>query len=197
MFTGIIQTLGTVISTKSHDHGMRLVIETTLAPKHLQLGASVMCNGACMTVVEYDPSLKQFSFEVSPESLSKTTLSQWNNGTHINLEPSLCVGDPLGGHIVTGHVDEVATVSAIKQLGDYYDLAIKVSDALLPFIAIKGSLAIDGCSLTVANIEANQIHFAIIPHTWSHTVMHTYQIGSLINVEIDILARYVARALSI
>ncbi|MBL0319565.1 MAG: riboflavin synthase [Alphaproteobacteria bacterium] len=196
MFTGLVQSIGTVLSATHNTHGSLLVILSNLDPKHLQLGASVACNGACMTVVNYQQHMNAFSIEVSPESVSRTTLGNWKEGTRINLESPLAAGDPLGGHITSGHVDGIAKVHQINPRGDHYDLMLDIPKEYLPYVVEKGSLTVDGCSLTVAGIENTLIRIAVIPHTWNHTIIHTYSLETKVNIEVDLLARYVVHALS-
>ncbi len=196
MFTGLVQSIGTVLSANHNTHGSLLMILSNLEPRHLKLGASIACNGACMTVVNYQPHMNAFSVEVSSESISRTTLGSWREGSHINLESPVAAGDPLGGHITSGHIDGVGKVYQINPKGDHHDLIIEVPTEYLPYIVEKGSLNVDGCSLTVASIEGNLVRFAIIPHSWNHTIIHTYTLETEVNIEIDLIARYVVNALT-
>ncbi|MCB9983157.1 MAG: riboflavin synthase [Rhodospirillales bacterium] len=199
MFTGLIQDVGRVRSIEK-DGDWRIVIETGLDLSREKIGASMACSGCCLTVV--DLSVEEggedwFTVEVSAESLSKTGISEWTDGTRVNLEPSLRLGDEMGGHIVSGHVDGLATLVSVRLDGDSHRLKIQAPEALARFIAPKGSVALDGVSLTVNEVEANVFGVNIIPHTWDHTNLSDKQVGDTLNIEIDMLARYVARMLEV
>lgn len=191
MFTGIIQDIGTITSArKSGD--WRFVIETqNLDVANKALGASICCSGCCLTVVEKGDNW--FAVDVSQESLSKTTLKHWGEGTKINLEPSLCVGDELGGHIVSGHVDGIATLEKIETSEDSHILTIRIPDEYAAFVAQKGSIALNGVSLTVNTVEGSAFTVNIIPHTWEVTTLGDLKAGDPLNFEIDMLARYIQR----
>lgn len=200
MFTGLITGIGTVRDVKPLGGGKdaRFVIATpdneawTGAEK--KLGASIACSGVCLTVVE--SGADWFDVEVSAETLSKTTLGAWKPGTRINLEGSLRLGDEIGGHLVSGHVDGLAEiVSATPEHGSTR-WVFRLPPDLAPFVAPKGSIAINGVSLTVNEADGREFGINIIPHTAAHTNFHTLQVGNMVNVEIDMLARYVARQLS-
>jgi len=194
MFTGLIQDIGRVRSIQ-RDGDWRIVIETGMDMDAVALGASIACSGCCLTVVEKDDGC--FAVDVSAESLSKTIIQNWEEGTGVNIEPSLKLGDELGGHIVSGHVDALATLDTIKQDGDSWRLGISVPEALAKFIASKGSVSLDGISLTVNEVNENSFGVNIIPHTWEHTTLSTRKEGDKLNIEIDMLARYVVRALDL
>lgn len=190
MFTGIIQDIGTVQSIeKSGD--WRIVIKTGLDLSATPLGASIACSGCCLTVVE--KSDDWFAVDVSAESLSKTAIGQWQEGTSVNIEPSLKLGDELGGHIVSGHVDGMAELKSMTQDGDSYRLKIQAPAELAKFIAPKGSVALNGISLTVNEVEGDVFGVNIIPHTWEQTTLSQIKEGDMLNIEVDMLARYVAR----
>lgn len=192
MFTGIIQDIGRVRSIeKSGD--WRVEIETALDLVATPLGASIACSGCCLTVVE--KGADWFAVDVSGETLEKTSLKSWEEGMAVNLEPSLKLGDELGGHIVSGHVDGLAQLIEIKADGDSHRLTLQVPEALAGFIAQKGSVALDGISLTVNDVEGTMFGVNIIPHTWEHTTLSGKKPGESLNIEIDMLARYVARML--
>lgn len=193
MFTGIIYVQGVVSDVMTHAHGKTLTITaSSLLSNHtVTIGASIACNGACMTATSIDED--QFTIDVSPESLAKTTIGNWEEGQVINLEASLKLGDELGGHMVSGHVDGVGSVAAITEQGDYILLDITIPDSLIKYAAPKGSMAIDGVSLTIVEQDNTRVRFAIIPHTWEHTIMNQYQVGTKVNVEVDLIARYVAQ----
>ena len=194
MFTGIVTALGTVrgITTLSGDADMRLEIgapwEDTAA---IPVGASIGCSGCCLTAIEVGPDW--FAAEASAETLSKTTMGRWQAGTRINLERSLCIGDELGGHLVSGHVDGVGeAVSSAHEHGSTR-WVFRVPTELARFIAVKGSVAVDGVSLTVNEVTDDTFGVNIIPHTASVTSFGALRPGDAVNIEIDMLARYVAR----
>lgn len=193
MFTGLIQNIGTIKSIDK-DGDWRIVIECGLDLKRIEIGASIACSGCCLTVVE--KTKNTFTVDVSTESLSKTIIKNWDEGTKINLETSLKMGDELGGHFVFGHVDGQAKIADIKKEGDSYRLKISVPADLIKFIAPKGSISLDGISLTVNEVEGNTFGVMIIPHTWEKTTLSQRKTGDDLNIEIDMLARYVARILN-
>lgn len=194
MFTGIIQDIGTVKSIK-RDGDWRIVIGTGLDLSATPMGASIACSGCCLTVVEKGDDW--FAVDVSAESLSKTVIGDWAEGAKINIEPSLKLGDELGGHIVSGHVDGLAELISIEQDADSYRLKIKAPVELAKFIAQKGSVTLDGISLTVNEVDGDVFGVNIIPHTWQHTTLSDRSAGDKLNIEIDMLARYVARQLEV
>jgi riboflavin synthase len=190
MFTGIITDIGTIRSvTRAGDTRFEIVTSYDLAT--VDLGASIACNGCCLTVIEKGKDW--FAIQASAETLSKTTLGQWTQGTRINLERALKIGDELGGHIVSGHVDGLGEILSITPEGGSQRFSFRVPDALARFIAPKGSVAIDGTSLTVNEVEGNKFGVNIIPHTQAVTTWGTMVEGQRVNIEIDMLARYVAR----
>lgn len=193
MFTGIITAQGTVSSVDATRGDKRFVIETPWDMTDVPMGASIACSGCCLTVVE--KTQHSFTVDVSEESLSKTTLRDWQVGTKINLESSLKFGDELGGHLVSGHVDGLASLVSITPEGDSHRLKIRVPQDLKQFIAQKGSVALDGISLTVNEVEDDVFGVNIIPHTWVVTTLGQKKVGDHLNLEIDMLARYVARIL--
>jgi riboflavin synthase len=193
MFTGIITDIGTVVRVDDTRGDKRFQIETAWDMTDVPMGASIACSGCCLTVIE--KTKHSFSVDVSAESLSKTNLGEWGEGTKINLESSLKFGDELGGHIVSGHVDGVATLVSITPDGDSYRLKIRAPQDLKHFVAPKGSIALDGISLTVNEVEDDIFGINIIPHTWVVTTMGQRKVGDKINMEVDMLARYVARIL--
>ena len=193
MFTGIISAIGRIDDIQKPGD-WRLKITTPWDCAKIDLGASIACSGVCLTVVERDADW--FAVEVSAESLSRTTIGTWQAGTQINLERALRLGDELGGHIVSGHVDGLALIDQITRSGDSHELKISVPDALSKFIAEKGSVSLDGISLTVNAIEGSRFGVNIIDHTWGHTTLGHATIGQHLNLEIDMLARYVSRLIS-
>jgi len=190
MFTGIITAIGQIEELK--DTGDRwLKITTPWACDKIDIGASIACSGVCLTVVERADNW--FAVEVSAESLSRTTIGGWQKGSQINLERALRLGDELGGHIVSGHVDGLASIEAITPIGDSHKLDIRVPEDVSKFIAEKGSVTLDGVSLTVNEVEGSCFAVNIIDHTWTHTTLGHATIGQQLNLEIDMLARYVSR----
>jgi riboflavin synthase len=195
MFTGIITHIGTIAKIDRARGDMRLYVRSSLDVKKIAMGASIACSGCCLTVVDKDDDW--FAADVSAETLSKTVLGSWGEGTRINLELSLKVGDEMGGHVVSGHVDGLATLEDIHIEGDSHRLKIRVPGHLKQFIASKGSVALDGVSLTVNEVEDDLFGVNIIPHTWIHTTLGDRRTGDALNLEIDLMARYVARMLDV
>ena len=194
MFTGIITDIGTV--RKAEQRGdLRLTIGSAYDMDTVDLGASIACSGACLTVV--DKGEDWFAVDVSQETMSKTAAGLWDEGARLNLERALRVGDELGGHIVTGHVDAVATVTKADEVGGSIDITIEAPRALGGGIAPKGSIALDGVSLTVNEVEdagdATRFTINLIPHTADHTTFGGIAAGRKLNLEIDVLARYLKR----
>ena len=198
MFTGIVTDVGTVRRAEQRGD-LRLVVGTSYDLDTVDLGASISCSGVCLTVV--DKGEDWFAVDVSGETVSKTAANRWREGARLNLERALRLGDELGGHIVTGHVDAVATVVGTCPDGDSTRVGIGVPKELAPTIAPKGSIALDGVSLTVNDVrdaEDGSTHFSvnIIPHTAQHTTLGELADGQQLNVEIDVLARYIGRMLA-
>ena len=193
MFTGIITDMGEVLSVDKSRGDVRYKIKTSYDMQGVEMGASICHSGCCLTVVE--KGADWFSVDVSQESLDKTTLNEWEEGARINLERSLKMGDELGGHIVSGHVDGVAKIVSITPEGDSHRLKIEVPKEFSAFIAPKGSIALDGISLTVNEVDGNVFGINIIPHTWEHTTLRHKQCGDQINLEVDRLAMQIERIL--
>ncbi len=193
MFTGIVIDKGRVLSIEAKDNDRIFRIQTNLDLERTAIGASICCSGCCLTVTEKGPDW--FQVYVSGETLAKTNLGQWETGSEVNLEPSLRIGDELGGHIVSGHVDGLAVVKSVSQDGDSYRFEIELPDEFKKFIAAKGSIALDGISLTVNQVEGNIFGVNIIPHTMRATTLGQRKTGDNLNFEIDMLARYVQRML--
>ena len=191
MFTGIITDVGRVRDVRQTDRDRRFEIETSYALDGLDIGASVCHAGCCLTVV--DKGDGWFAVEVSGETLSLTTLGDWKAGDPVNLERSLKMGDELGGHIVSGHVDGVGEVVSITPEGGSRRFRIRAPAPLHRFIAPKGSIAMEGVSLTVNEVDGDVFGVNIIPHTWEVTTLGGLKPGARVNLEIDVLARYVAR----
>lgn len=194
MFTGIITDLGTVMdATRGAATSARFRIGTAYDMKTVDMGASIACNGCCLTVVE--KGADWFAVDVSIETLARTTLESWTAGKRINLERALKAGDELGGHIVSGHVDGVATVEDITEIEGSKRFKIAPPPELMKFVAEKGSVTLDGVSLTVNEVKDKSFNVMIIPHTQSVTSFGAPESGARLNMEIDLLARYVARIL--
>jgi riboflavin synthase len=197
MFTGIVSALGTVreVQPIGGSHDLRLVIGTApvflARPAPAELGASIGCSGVCLTAVDFGGDW--FAVDASAETLSKTTLGEWRPGTRVNLERPLRMGDELGGHLVAGHVDGTAEVISATPEHGSVRWRFRVPRDLAPFIAPKGSIAIDGVSLTVNKVDRESFGVNIIPHTAAVTTFGTLQPGARVNIEIDMMARYVAR----
>jgi riboflavin synthase len=190
MFTGIITHIGVVHSiAKTGD--WRFVVQAEGFTHQLALGASVAHSGVCLTVIEQ--AEHSFTVQVSQETLSRTTLGQWQEGTRINLERALKVGDELGGHFVSGHVDGLARLEQVETIGESWKTTFVAPRALAPFIAAKGSVTLDGVSLTVNAVEGERFWVNIIPHTLQATTLGERKAGDSVNLEIDLLARYLMR----
>ena len=195
MFTGIITDIGTITAVEMRGD-LHVRIACTYDTGTIDIGASIACSGACMTVVELGPDW--FAVDISQESVSRTPPNRWKVGTRLNLERSLKVGVELGGHIVTGHVDGVGTIASVAVEGDSHRFEIHAPKELAPYLAAKGSIAVDGISLTVNSVtdEADgraRFGLNIIPHTNAVTTMGGLKAGDGVNLEIDVLARYLGR----
>ncbi len=190
MFTGIVTDIG-VIRHLDQKGGLRVRIGTGYDTAGIDMGASIACNGVCLTVVGLGADW--FDVDVSGETLSKTNLGAWETGTRVNLERSLKVGDELGGHIVSGHVDGLAQVIAVTDDGDSTRVTLRAPEGLAKFIAPKGSVALNGTSLTVNEVAGADFGINFIPHTKEVTTWGDVAVGDQVNLEIDTLARYVAR----
>ena len=194
MFTGIITDIGTVIELEQRGD-LRARIGTIYDLKTIDLGASIACEGVCLTVIDTGVEDKKnwFDVQISAETVSKTNLTSWDVGRPLNLERALKVGDELGGHIVSGHVDGLAEVIKIEYEGDSTRVTFRAPAELAKFIASKGSVALNGTSLTVNGMSNTDFDINFIPHTKKNTTWRDVQIGDQVNLEIDTLARYVAR----
>ena len=193
MFSGIITDVGTVcdIEIISSTGDRRLFIETIFDTTDIQIGASIACSGPCLTVI--DRGSKWFSVDVSEETLKRTTIGDWESGTRINLETSLRLGDELHGHLVSGHIDGVGKLLSLHKDGGSTYLKIGVAPNLMTCIAEKGSICLDGVSLTVNLVSKEGFSVNIIPHTLNVTTLGVVKLGDDMNIEIDLVARYVAR----
>lgn len=194
MFTGIITDIGRVVAAEERGD-LRLRIACGYDLEGVDLGASIACSGVCLTVV--DKGGDWFAVDVSHETIGRSAPGLWAEGARLNLERSLRLGDELGGHIVTGHVDGVGEVVSAEPSGDSTRIVIAAPDALAPYIAEKGSIAIDGASLTVNEVDGARFGINIIPHTAGQTTLGDLTPGRRVNIEIDILARYIGRMLEL
>jgi riboflavin synthase len=199
LFTGIISELGEILQVTEKGEGLRRVtIKSGYDPDKIDIGASIACSGICLTVVARGRTRQRrfFAVDVAAETLRVTTAGAWRSGTQLNLERSLRLGDELGGHLVSGHVDGIAKLVARKDLTDMAQLSFRVLGKLSRFIAPKGSVALDGVSLTVNEVKGNTFSVLIIPHTRKVTTFGALQNGARVNLEVDQMARYAARLLA-
>ena len=197
MFTGIVTDVGRIRAVDALPEGRRLTIATAYDPETIDIGASIACGGPCLTVVEKGTrDDRWFAVEAWEEALRLTTLGTWREGTPVNTERSLCIGDELGGHLVSGHVDGTAEVIDRRDEGDAVRFTLRAPDALARFIAPKGSVALDGTSLTVNGVEGPEFDVLIIKHTLGVTTWGERGVGDRVNLEIDQMARYAARLMA-
>jgi len=197
MFTGIITDVGQIVEVaqeRAGDRGRRLTIATGLPLAEIPLGGSIATSGICFTAV--DKGEGWFAVDASGATLEVTTVGRWRRGDKVNLERSLRIGDELGGHLVFGHVDAIGEITALEPVGESHRLEVGVPASLAPLIAVKGSVAVDGISLTVNEAHADRFAVNIIPHSWTQTNLAARAVGDGVNVEVDMLARYVARQLA-
>jgi riboflavin synthase len=193
MFTGLVQSLATVKAIVPEGPGMRLEISDSMIAVRSAVGDSIAVNGCCLTVVSVND--ESFAFEAGAETLQRTTLGDLTPGDRVNLETSLKMGDELGGHLVTGHIDAVGTVDAREDDAEWSNIWIRVPGDLMRQIASKGSIAVDGVSLTLVEVEDTRFSVALIPHTLHVTTLGSRQVGDRVNLETDVLAKYVQRQL--
>jgi len=195
MFTGIVSDMGEVLSLKQ-EGDLRARIGTSYDVAGIDIGASINCDGVCLTVVDLGSTPRNwFDVQISAETISKTNIGRngWHVGKRINLERALKVGDELGGHIVSGHVDDVAEVVGLREEGDSLRVTFRAPEVLAKFIAQKGSVALNGTSLTVNEVAGREFGINFIPHTRAVTTWGTVALGDFVNLEVDTMARYVAR----
>lgn len=195
MFTGIVTDVGTVTEVTAQETVRRLAIDSRYDPAGIAIGASIACGGVCLTVVAVEPrdGGARFSVDAAPETLALTTAADWRPGTRLNLERALRMGDELGGHVVSGHVDGLAEIVVRQEVGEATRFDFRVPAALSRFIAEKGSVCLDGTSLTVNAVSGDVFSVLLIPHTLAVTTWGERRVGDRINLEIDVMARYVAR----
>ena len=194
MFTGIVEEVGHVRQIARQGEFQRMQISAQRVLESVKMGDSINVDGVCQTVVHFDAH--SFSVETVSETLSRTTLGQFQSGQPVNLERALCPGDRLGGHIVQGHVDGVGHVGSMQERQGEWRIQITVPFTLQRYIAEKGSIAIDGTSLTVANLSDEGFTISVIPHTFDHTMLSQRRVGDAVNLEVDVLARYIERLLT-
>lgn len=195
MFTGLVSDVGEVLSVEERGGLKRLRVACAYDPATIQLGASIAHNGVCMTVVDFGPRGQGawYDIDAAAETLAVTTAGQWRVGTKLNLERALKIGDELGGHLVSGHVDGVAKLRARKDFDGMAHFDIVAPHALAKFIAEKGSVALDGASLTINKVDGDAFTILLIPHTLAVTIWGARKAGDDINIEVDVMARYAAR----
>ena len=195
MFTGIVTDVGEILSVNPRAEGLsRLKVACSFPRASIVDGASIACNGVCLTVVGAGQEDRTwFAADAAAETMAITSVGSWRAGTKINLERPLKIGDELGGHIVAGHVDGIAEIIARDNLPDMARFTLRVPTALARFIAPKGSVTLDGCSLTVNDVTQDTFTVLIIPHTLAVTTLGGWQVGSAVNLEVDLMARYAAR----
>jgi len=191
MFTGLVETLGAISSVRNTGNGIRLSLKP-LSVFEVQLGDSVSINGVCLTVTAFNGEI---SFDVSPETMRSTNLGELKVSDRVNLERALRLSDRLGGHIVTGHVDNVGTITSKKPVGEYTFYTFEAPQDILKYVVKKGSIAIDGISLTVIDLDKRSFSVAIIPHTLAATNLGAKTVGSKVNLEVDIIGKYVEKLL--
>ncbi len=193
MFTGIVREVGSVVAVIGGDEGIRLEIEAPVTAPLVDVGGSVAINGVCLTAESVEGP--RLSFHAVPETLSRSTLGELGRGSVVNLEPALCAGDSMGGHIVQGHVDGIGRVQSIEAEGVGLRVIIEASDDTLRYCVEKGSITVEGVSLTVAELHDDAFGLALIPHTIAETTLSRLVPGQHVNLEVDVLAKYVERLL--
>lgn len=194
MFTGIVQELGTVESLTGDADGVHITLRAAAVAPSVGVGDSVALNGCCLTVTGVEGSL--LHFDAVPETLSRTSLGQLAPGTPVNVEPALRAGEPLGGHLMQGHVDGTGVVRSVEPDGEGSRIRIDAAPELVRYCVEKGSVAVDGVSLTVASVSATSVEIALIPHTLVATTIGWVAVGQRVNLEVDVLAKYVERLLN-
>jgi riboflavin synthase len=196
MFTGIVTDVGTVVKVDDHNDVRRISIDSAYDPATIDIGASIACAGVCLTVISVLAAGRGavFDVEAAPETLALTNAQAWQVGTRVNLERPLKVGDELGGHIVAGHVDGLATITSREELGETVRFTFEAPHELSRLIAQKGSVSLDGTSLTVNSVDGDSFDCLLIPHTLKVTTWGERQVGDRVHLEVDTIARYVARS---
>lgn len=192
MFTGLVEQLGTVVHTHHEQVGCRIQVRSTFSHE-VTLGESIAVNGVCLTAVSIEGEV--IAYDVGPETLLRTNLGSLQPGNQVNLERSLRVGDRIGGHFVQGHIDQVGTIIQRQRSGDWDDIWFETTSEMSSLLIPKGSIAIDGISLTVVSVHESRFNVMLIPHTQAITTLGFKQVGDLVNLEFDMLAKHVARLL--
>lgn len=194
MFTGIIEAVGKIKQINITGEGARITVDTqSLDMSDVSLGDSIATNGICLTVVAFEPH--SFTADVSKETLTRTGFANYGHNQKVNLEKAMLPTTRFGGHIVSGHVDAVSTIKSINKNGNSIEYWLSMSNDIAAYIAEKGSITIDGVSLTVNSLTEDQFRLTIVPHTSDQTIMPSYQVGSKVNIEVDVMARYIERLL--
>jgi riboflavin synthase len=193
VFTGIVEELGEIAELDVTPTGARLAVRAPKLAPLASIGDSISISGCCLTVVAIDED--RLRFEAVPETLSRTALGQLREGDRVNLEDALRAGEPFGGHLVQGHVDGVGLVTAIEREGDGHRITVGAPEDLMRYLAEKGSIGVAGISLTVAALHGEGFEVAVIPHTWAFTTVSRWKVGDQVNLEVDVIAKYVERLL--
>jgi riboflavin synthase, alpha subunit len=193
VFTGIVREVGSIVAVEGGDEGVRLTIEAPRTAPLIDVGGSVAINGVCLTAETTGPA--RLTFHAVPETLSRSTLGELARGSAVNLEPALRAGDPMGGHIVQGHVDGIGTVQSIEAEGEGLRVIVEASPDSLRYCVEKGSITVEGVSLTIAELHDDAFGLALIPHTIAETTLARLVPGRRVNLEVDVLAKYVERLL--
>ncbi len=196
MFTGLIETVGRVVGIANQPPGKRFTIEAKPFQQDVVIGDSIAINGCCLTVVGIGPQGIQFDFEAGEETLSRTNLGELRVRSRVNLERALATGDRIGGHYVTGHIDDLATIIERRDDPPWAHFRFRIPNRLASQVAAKGSVAVDGISLTVVDADRDSFSVALIPHTLSETTLGLRKVGNRVNLETDVLAKYVERSLA-
>ena len=196
MFTGIIETVGEVVAKELREGDVKLTLKADKSYlEAVMLGDSIACNGVCLTVV--DRTSNQFMLDVSVETLSLTTIGDWDVGSKVNLEQAMIASSRFGGHIVSGHIDRIGEIIDITEDARSWRMTVRVPKNIRQYIAKKGSICVDGVSLTINSVEDSEFSVNIVPHTVSHTIIGDYKLNQKVNIEIDTIARYVERLVSL
>ncbi|WP_068545598.1 riboflavin synthase [Thalassotalea crassostreae] len=194
MFTGIVEAVGKINAINLNAAGARVVVDSsTLDMSDVNLGDSIATNGICLTVVAFD--CNSYSADVSNETLTRTGFANYKPGQMVNLEKAMLPTTRFGGHMVSGHVDAIGKIEAIKHNGNSIDYWLELPEQIKQYVAEKGSITIDGVSLTVNSVENNRFRLTIVPHTTEQTIISSYKVGQLVNLEVDLIARYIERLL--
>jgi len=193
VFTGIVRELGTVTALTGDADGIQIRLFAEAAAASAELGDSIALNGVCLTVAQLDG--KEVAFDAVPETIDRTSLSTLEQGSLVNVEPALRAGDAMGGHVVQGHVDATGRITSLKSEGEGHRLSVELPDSLTRYCVEKGSIAVEGVSLTIARISGVTIEIVLVPHTFAATTLGSISAGSEVNLEVDVLAKYVEKLL--